>query len=163
MRREIELAQSADRQAKEAVAIITEEQRAQAANEVFITGQKIVAVAKAMVERSRDLSLPYRERKLAHDIVKGFYGVAKDVVGASQSIGGAADGYGVSLSAPVLQLACDRVSAIPLPPVFAWSGAKSKAATPERSVGGLFRVLLFAALQALRLGRPFSHSENVAP
>jgi len=50
MRREIELAQSADRQAKEAVAIITEEQRAQAANEVFITGQKIVAVAKAMVE-----------------------------------------------------------------------------------------------------------------
>jgi hypothetical protein len=97
MRREIELAQSADRQAKEAVAIITEEQRAQAANEVFITGQKIVAVAKAMVERSRDLSLPYRERKLAHDIVKGFYGVTKDVVGASQSIGGAADGYGVSL------------------------------------------------------------------
>jgi len=41
--------------------------------------------------------LPYRERKPARDIVKGFYSVAKDVVGASQSIGGAADGYGVSL------------------------------------------------------------------
>jgi transposase-like protein len=106
---------AAEEQAVEAVAVVTEASRANAANRVFAVGDRLIALANYFAERASDTSLPLSERQLASNNAARFFNASADVMMAMSGAGGAATGYQVPSVA--IQVVSQYEHGEPPPPI----------------------------------------------